>query len=901
MPGALRSHGAAIPLPARMPSRDLGVPQGVIRLRLLGAVDLRAPDGTEQAEVLKQQKRLAVLGYLAAFAPLRFHRRDSLLALFWPELDTSHARAALRRAVHFLRRFLGEGAVVSRGDELGIRPDAVWCDVVAFRDALEGGRPEEALELYRGDLLEGFFVPSAPEFERWLDEERQGLRTAAAAAAWAVAEREEAAGNGRAAARWAQRAAALAPTDEADLRRLMGLFDRLGDRASALQAYEEFARRMAQEFDLEPSPETQAAIRAIRERRGVAPTPRPGESEPSAKLKPNVVAVLPFSVRGSAEFNYLREGMVDLLSARLDAAGEFRTVDPHALLQHVQSRGFAGIDPDQARSVAEHFRAGVFLLGSIVVSGDRLHVSATMYETRGTSEVRADTEAEHETGIFAIVDGLVLRLLAERITSLGGQIARLGALTTNSLPALKAYLGGEQAFRRGECFDAVTAYERAVVEDPTFALGHYRLAAARTACAMWEGAREASTRAWDHRGRLAAHTGLLLEAQQARLRGAVDDVEALYVRVVGDRPDTVEAWFLLGDLQFDYNPHRGRSVVEARPPLERTVVLDPRHVAALAHLVRIAAIERRHDNVAAMVERILELSPAGDQALAMRGIRAHTLDDQGAKDEVLAGLAGARPITLATTFADIALYTSDLDAAEELARHIPRVVPAAALGALVQIMLAHLAVARGDREEAMRQLAHAEKIDPVSALEHRALFLTLPFVQADAGELREVERALAEWQPPTHSPPRANPAVAVHDSLHTHLRLYLLGLVTARLGDHEAALSHASQCEEMEGPPRARAMPRNLALGVRARVSMDLGDPAAALSLLEQTRFEGWFQLALASPFYALAPERFLRAQALMALGRQEDASGWLEGLAQRSPYEMIYRAAARESLDSLG
>ena len=89
----------------------------MIELRTLGAVDLRTADGREAGTVLRQPKRLALLAYLAADAPRRFHRRDTLLALFWPELDASHARAALRRSLHFLRQGLGSEALASRGDE----------------------------------------------------------------------------------------------------------------------------------------------------------------------------------------------------------------------------------------------------------------------------------------------------------------------------------------------------------------------------------------------------------------------------------------------------------------------------------------------------------------------------------------------------------------------------------------------------------------------------------------------------------------------------------------------------------------------------------------------------------------------------------------------------------------
>lgn len=54
------------------------------RLQLWGAVDLTRDDGTVAASVLAQSKRLALLSYLALARPRGLHRRDKLLALFWP-------------------------------------------------------------------------------------------------------------------------------------------------------------------------------------------------------------------------------------------------------------------------------------------------------------------------------------------------------------------------------------------------------------------------------------------------------------------------------------------------------------------------------------------------------------------------------------------------------------------------------------------------------------------------------------------------------------------------------------------------------------------------------------------------------------------------------------------------
>jgi len=868
----------------------------VIRLSLLGAVELRAADGAELVEVLRQSKRLALLAYLATDEPIRFHRRDSLLALFWPELDDAHARAALRRALHFLRRHLGEEAVVSRGDELGASPDTVWCDVVAYREALVAGRSEDALQLYRGDLLAGVFVPSAPEFERWLEEERGRLRLTAARTARILCERDQSAGSMETAVGWARRALDLAPDDEAAIHLLLALLERAGDRPAALRAYEGFVRRLADDFGLEPSKETAALVERVRSSRRGDETATRGRRGSPAEMppNPNVIAVLPFSVRGPEDVAYLREGMVDLLSAKLDGAGELRTVDPHALLRRLHGDE-APIAPEKGRDLAISFGAGAFLLGSIVVAGDRMQLTATLYELHNDRVVRADTEAKRESGVFEIVDDLVRRLLAARITSLGGQIGRLAAMTTASLPALKAYLAGERAFRLGQYFESSKLYEQAVSTDETFALGQYRLASALAASGMPDGAREVAQRAHSHRERLAPHARLLVEAQAAWLGSSPQKAEALYLRLLAARPDSVEGWFLLGNLQFDLNPYLGRSATEARRALERAVQYDPRHVAALAHLARIAALEGHHDEAVALIDRHLTLSPEGDQALPMTGMRAFLLDDREQRRRFTTNLASAPPLILATAFSDIALYATDAGTAGALAGSLVQWIPGDTMRAVAQAVVGHLALACGDVKRALRAARDAEALEPGIGIEHLGLFLTLPFVDYSEAELEQGRGALEQWDPPAGPfPARPNLAVAVHDGLRAHLRAYLLGQIAARLGDQETAIRHAKACEEMPAPAAAGAMPRNLAAGVRARAAMEAGDAELALAELEKVRLEGWFEFALVSPFFGLAAERFLRARALQALGRTGEARHWLTGLAQRSLYELIYRGEAR-------
>lgn len=149
-------------------------------------------NGDPLADLLAQTKLVAFLVYLVLAEPRAFHRRDRLLGLLWPELDEAHARGALRKALHTVKRAVGEAVLETRGDEeIGIGPGDIWCDATAFDEAIEAGHAGRAVDLYRGELLPSFFVRGAPEFEQWLEQTRSRYQRQAATAAWIMAERSE--------------------------------------------------------------------------------------------------------------------------------------------------------------------------------------------------------------------------------------------------------------------------------------------------------------------------------------------------------------------------------------------------------------------------------------------------------------------------------------------------------------------------------------------------------------------------------------------------------------------------------------------------------------------------------------------------------------------------------------
>lgn len=410
-----------------------------------------------------------------------------------------------------------------------------------------------------------------------------------------------------------------------------------------------------------------------------------------------------------------------------------------------------------------------------------------------------------------------------------------------------------------------------------------------------------SMKAREHRHRLSHYTQLLVDAQAAWFRGAADRAESLYTGVVTQVPDDVEAWFLLGDVRFRYNPYRGHSVVEARRPLERALALDPKHVGALAHLCEIAAVEGRGDELESLYERFMTACTSTAQTLGVRTVHAFFTGDEGAQRELVKEMKRGEAMSIPATLADVALYGADLGTTDKFVRSIEDVAHTAELRVLMQLVLAHLAVARQQSDVAAAELERAGRDDPSLALEHRAFFCSLRFVDVTPSELRETRSSLEAWNPP--EPPADSSEVRAfhpHEHVHRLLRAYLLGCLCVREGDFDASLAYADECEQetSEVVPEFAA---HLSNGVRANVAFAKGEPARALEMLELLTGEYWFQLAAFSPFYAFSGERFLRAEALVALERIDEAAGWFEGLGQGCLFELVFRAPSQERLRKIG
>ena len=435
----------------------------MIRLQTLGSLDLRASDGTSMQPVLRQTKRLALLAYLAVEKPGQFHRRDHLLGLFWPESDLKGGRASLNQAVFFLRKYLGNDAILGRGDEeIAINPERVSCDAAEFQVHIVAGRFADAMEVYGGQLMPGIFVDEAEGFEQWIETKRDTLTRGAMRACVALADAAAERTDHGDVAHWLRRAISYFPYDENLHRRLISALDRAGDRVAALLAYEELEKTLRAEFESTPSAETQQLIKEVRARTDaqalpayfisrrsadepgtvvtIAPPPRrryvgavvgfvllaiagiawgawsTRETRTDPALPINRLAVLYFNdASPSHELGYLSEG---LATALIEHLGEVRRIE---VISQNGVRPFRG-DSIPLDSIARQLRAGTIIAGSLSRSGDVLRVNVEI--VNGATGIVVSTEKfERPVGeLFGLLDDVASEVGTYLRSRLGEEI-----------------------------------------------------------------------------------------------------------------------------------------------------------------------------------------------------------------------------------------------------------------------------------------------------------------------------------------------------------------------------------------------------------------------------------------------------------------------------------------------
>ena len=474
------------------------------QLRLFGTPALVRDGGTVVTGRPAQRHRIALLALLALAPDHRFSR-DKLIALLWPETDAARGRSLLNASTYAVRSELGDGSLVSEGDDLRLAADVVRPDVVEFLEALQAGDPDRAAALYAGPFLDGFFLPDAEEFEAWVARERQRLAALYGKALAERAEAAEAAGDSRAAVERWRAYAALDPYDSEIALRVMRALEASGNRAGAIQYAGEHVRLLREELGVEAG-EVIAAAEGMRGGRGAVGSRADGAdaadkadkadagSVASAlpRRRPLIVAaailllslavaawlaipraaparsivVLPFAnLSGSGERDYFSDGLTDEIITGLATVPGLTVIGRTSAMRYASS-----VAP--LPEIARELGVANVLHGTLRRSGNRARVTAQLVDARRERVLWAntyDSELDDTLGVQERIARDVVRALELELA--GGGAATIVRRGTRNAEALEAYQRGRFHWNRRTKADVVAAiayFERAIAADSSY-------------------------------------------------------------------------------------------------------------------------------------------------------------------------------------------------------------------------------------------------------------------------------------------------------------------------------------------------------------------------------------------------------------------------------------------------
>lgn len=445
----------------------------MLHVRTFGGLSVAA-DGVPVGGAGHQRKTMALLALLAT-AGLRGVSRDKLIAYLWPDADEEHGRGLLKQAFYALRRDLHAPDLFLRATELRLNPTVVTSDIQLFEIALDRGDLSGAVSLYQGPFLDGFYLSDSPEFEHWVEAERDQLRRRVGDALEKLAAEVAAQGDNRSAVdywRWVSR---LDPLNSRVALGLMQALVEAGDPAGALEVAHEHDALLREE--LEVGPDAAVVDLAGRLRTQAAeprPVPQPGrendptsaaevndgETQPVARrrvtplagklalgalvavlvaaallsrsgrvrgLDPNLVAVAPFEVL-AVNAEPWKEGLVTVLSGSLDGPGPLRAVAPSIVVRNWRGRA----DRVSAADLGRRTGARFVLYGALLGAGrDSVRLTATLVDAASGATLAeiAYRDAAHQVDrLTDSVAGAVLRELGQPNSSTRARVVTFNVL-----------------------------------------------------------------------------------------------------------------------------------------------------------------------------------------------------------------------------------------------------------------------------------------------------------------------------------------------------------------------------------------------------------------------------------------------------------------------------------------
>lgn len=681
-------------------------------LKLLGSPSILDSSGAPLGGQAAQRHRIALLALLAR-SPERGVSREKLLAYLWPESGPEQARNLLNVSVYVLRKALGEDAFLSSVDPLRLNPELIRADVAELDAALQQGEYERAIASYEGPFLDGFFLGSAPELERWVDRERDRLAGLYAKALDELAAAAEARGDPDTAVAWWKRRAAHDPYDSRVARRLMQMYDAAGNPAAALQHATIHERLLQDEFGVRPDRETRVVVEAIRRRQDSAepydetrhPGPRqldaPRPGEPGEQGPPEEPR------REGATASVAASGL-EKVNTTDAAAGPAGWIPPRAT-PRIGRRMILGVGGAAALLA---FWGLVVLLPS-VASRSRAGLAAAPRDAPGAPDDGVASASRREAAARSIAVLPFVNLNpdpAEEYFSDGlaedliGALARIGALRVAARTSSFAFKGKTGDVRAiGDTLNVATVLEGSVRRSGDRLLVTVQLIDVEDGFHLWSETYERRfTEIFDLQRDLALQIAAALEAELT---------PGERVRLAARPTEQLEAYTSYLKGRYFWNQRTPSSYARAIEYFQHATQLDPQYAEPHAGLAGVYSLQGLAGAVGAESARQLARTAA---------LRAIELDSGNAEAHAVLGLY-------------LHAYEWDATAAEREFRQSIALDPS---HTQARHWYGNLLGATGRLDEAVEQKQRAVELDPLVP----ALSETLAFTLIRAGRLDEAKR-----------------------------------------------------------------------------------------------------------------------------------------------------------------
>ena len=355
---------------------------------------------------------------------------------------------------------------------------------------------------------------------------------------------------------------------------------------------------------------------------GATVVARVGGPPPPTSTSPSAVAVFPFTPDvPDTVLHRLGRELVSTLSASLNGVGDLRAVDAQTILERTRDARAAPL-PEQVSALAHSMGAGIVVRGSLARVGTRVRADGVLLSA-GVAAPVAHVSATAATEDLAVLTDSLAWALLRQLSRLRGKPALTRAVTTRSLPALRAYLEGERLVNDYRMRPAAAAFARAIAADSTFWFAYWRHAWARQFHSL--PVDTAVTLAYlAHRADFPVPDRLLIEAWTTE---GLHDRLARLQSLVRQFPDYWPAWFELGELHVRLAPFVGHTLAEAEAPLRRAVSLNRDFVPGWDRLLWVALAARDTVTSARVLEELKRLrydsTSAQDDRLDMLLVYRH--------------------------------------------------------------------------------------------------------------------------------------------------------------------------------------------------------------------------------------------------------------------------------------